>query len=935
MSAYLTMARRIRLWAVLGTLLACGILLGTVAVVNVEGLSSGSPGLTPSQLTGIAQSTLKNLESAAKSDLSKSAFSPVLSGGLTPLTVQAMAERLFGPYAYVAQSIPLSFWSLVVAQATGHGTTLTSALHAATGGLDGLLAGLFLGESAVLVGACVAAAILSLGLGCVAILAGVAIAGAVLYVMGLFCSAFGWGCSSSNANVQEEEAADNLAIVMLGDAGYAADIQAQAMVNELQALNLTYTALSYEASAAALSQLPNASFSPGLDLSQGGVSSVAAQLSSVYFADATTVYSGIFTRVLTQFSSEEGYGNTYTYYCPLQVGSTVIPAPTQYLVATPQSYDCGQSAPSTYYWAQGLVTPGDSWVVGPGSLGSYSDCPELYIATASAITYGVNPGQVLDLYPVDGAPVITMTVPTYGPSGTGTDAGMNLTFAGPSGGYWVCTTGTDSPDVVAVYFTDAFPLNATTATVTSGAPHEQSAAPSGVWDQSGNGNAELTTSSDSNKAVIVDLSGAADIYLAGLGTGGAPYAVGLAGGNTNSSEYAGSPNTASVQYAVQGNLMTYLYHLATLAATVGQTYWAFLRALGYTSESQVPIRCIVPAPSALIPPNIPLSTLEAMNVTTMLNWYLTMLYGLGQTFNLSYALTDATFCDHKLPPFTGGGMGFGTFALGYVYVPAATKSSDGLVSQKYSTPSTYNISGEIYIAPALGNYSIPIGQRFILGENNPVALFVQPFVKATKTGGTGATGLIVNRTAPTYCAPLVTLGHGNTTYGFSVSTGCNTTAEMSFVTGLVAGNSSADQGLSGSVYPASVDPKASTANITVFLTGCFMAASGSPVDNLSWTFRTSGNCGFSDAILNNTGLNCNGNVLYSGGQVIGQCVSPPKVLVVGNENCGLSFLSVLAGYFSILGATWSCVVAWVIFIVIIIAVIAVIFYVVRIVREGV
>lgn len=123
--------------------------------------------------------------------------------------------------------------------------------------------------------------------------------------------------------------------------------------------------------------------------------------------------------------------------------------------------------------------------------------------------------------------------------------------------------------------------------------------------------------------------------------------------------------------SVWRNYQTEFNNLEFAATNSGNTYWTFLRSLGYHSISQVPPGCIIPYPSQALPPAW--STAQT-NFTTQQYYslYMAWMNGLAVFFNVPPGTSG--FCAGS-PIFHFGGTLWTNLyvnVFGFVYTPNAT-----------------------------------------------------------------------------------------------------------------------------------------------------------------------------------------------------------------------------------------------------------------------
>ena len=884
--------------------------------------ANGLPGLglpnAPKSLQALTPTPSLAAAGPAVSSLAKSVYS-----GHEPSWQQERdaAASMFGANSFVLDTLNASSWQTVTNYIWTGGrdtsglvqeTNTSSGLHTDLLGVsNGLIT---LSGLAIIAVVCAATA----GVGCVvafvvaAILVGLSAYGCdISNALGGLGA--GWLCQPNNQNAKYVDAVRGSAEQIIGAFGAEADIQAIAVKNLLNVFNLTTTALGYEAAAQGETQLPNATFNYNLSVAptqaQG---SVAQQLGSEFYADSVTLAS-IFLTAFQAANFYQGSSNTLPYYCPIYASAGTQWSVPGGLTAGLSGADCNGGVSNNMHEPLLTGSAAPAMIVNlpaAAELGAWDYCPAFYIQNGSSIS--VASGATLELIPVydngmNHTGYINLTFSAY----PGGDNKVNFTIPAdiPAQGYQICHSGTSA---LTIWLSFAMPLNQYAL-----AQLPDGVGPGVVLEQPNTfASNAITSYGPSDVVPLTDgVCSATDSGLLIQGFVSSSivpiFSASIYGGNTNLTEnvtvHSPTPNCGSDQL----NLIPELLHLQRYAANMSFVYWNFLRyGLGYTSYSQIPIRCQIPNPAQLFPPGS-VAVFEGMNTTNLLMWYLAELESLGRTFTLNDTLNATTICNRHitLPDPGNTSIGFGVYATGWIYVPGmGVKSSDGAVAQQFGNPSTWNISGEFYIAPVLNDYTIPVNKTFSLGSQNPVTFFVQPFLKTVVNTAKNTTTAVINRTAPSWC--ITHSGDGCTTNYFSM-----------FVTGWSYGNSTANAGLTGSVFPSQV---LSTPGVSVYITGCYKATNGTASQNATYNY-TSTACPFVITTINQTGWFCNGTIEFYNNVPIGTCGGSGGCVlcfqIPDTGACAVVFVSLIAGLLSFLGPTWSCLFAYIITIVIVIVVI--------------
>lgn len=603
--------------------------------------------------------------------------------------------------------------------------------------------------------------------------------GAVAVVGVMFLINFLLGQSAASANGQ---AVTNFAKYLVSNAAQRWNQQADSASTDASALNTSQSAFGYAAAAAALLQLPNATFNVPLDLAQ---SSVAAQLGSELWADGNEL-AQIEATTMNDFNLIEGSANTVGTYCGStdSSGNLATGAAASLLSPAPLPSTCpitGSASTFSYgsvYSSLGYVTVANT---------TPTACRAVYLLTGEgfALSSATLTNFRLNLYAVGGGYRQNYSV-------VGTHSATNITFTGGTGGYYVCSA---NGTAVTFWPTVSFPLNSAS---------QPSGPASLIWVANG------ATNDEYGQGTALLLQGCQTVSATNL------WSACIDGTYVANSVTLHGPRSS--QTTLEGSL----WNLASYAGSVGQAYWTFLRTLGYTSVSQIPPNCIIPPPSSILPPNFNVQTISAVNASALYQLYLAYLYKLGVVFNSSTSLTSANFCGkHATISSNFLVQSFGVYATGWIFVNGATKDSNGTsVSQTFGNKVTWNQSGVIFLGPSIAPETIVLNTTWIMPNKNPTVIMVEPF-----TNGSGRLNTYVNVNGPTNCFKPRAI----------IPNGCNTTGYHFTVDNLVVGNSS---NLNGSVYPTQ-QVGSPSAGYSVYLTGCWVANTNVSFTNPTYVFHGS------------------------------------------------------------------------------------------------
>ena len=287
---------------------------------------------------------------------------------------------------------------------------------------------------------------------------------------------------------------------------------------------------------------------------------------------------------------------------------------------------------------------------------------------------------------------------------------------------------------------------------------------------------------------------------------------------TGNSAYTAATHTASLSAGPIGtNYPTWLGALEYKAAVSGEVYWSFLRAIGYTSPSQIAPDCIIPMPYQVLPSDLNLGSLTQTELQTL---YLSWLQGLGNFYNVTLSATN--FCGTQSQhQFHLGDAIWGNLlvnATGDVYLNNGTSpialNGTALGSELYGNLSTWALTHEqLLLMPTLGTVHIPVGIKWQVPAGNPIEVYavqagqmftargngsssgaatVVPFATALPGDSIYLTSCIVGGVVTTNCT--VTVQTVNTTSG-NISCGLNTSGLGSCHTVTIGGGGATFGGL--------------------------------------------------------------------------------------------------------------------------------------------
>jgi len=901
------------------------LLSGVAAVVqtgrSLPSISSSTLSTTSVSLPGGYQLPYPGGQAKLASDLQGGVLAPA---GQSPQGLESVVASIEGPsMAKAVGEVPRTTWAAItsaakVAQGGGSEAAVRAALeqapqfNPATSSSDELGIAITFILVGLVIGCAVGGAI-----GClIGAVAGGIVAAIVILVGNLMNQ---YNAQRAAAGVEMETIMGGLQNVLL--------TQETATKTLLNDLNATYTALTWEAANAALTQLGNSTFNYALDAFQSGIlPQLASTVNGVIgnMAGAVAAY----LNGTGALYGPNGFYGTQGIACTISINAPFINT-----ISDPNLYS-GYSASSPCFAETGTVG-NEQW----SGTANPTVSPGVY--PGQAMSYGLGGGHhdlateyyiPHDTY-IDQAYMAWVAHPTSGivglqfipASGIGSPTWYNYTtnnsafeFTGPSGIYYV----NELAGCVSYVFSTCQTPNLNVAGDANAVPIGVSVLP-----------VNPTTAAATSLAASFNLTGpVSGDHFNSVGVGcGTPFGVTISAPHTNALPI--QPCGPSENYTI-----TQMSTMLQAAVNVGDAYWAFLRAQGYYNELQIPSRCVLPNPADIIAPNVNggYAYLASLNLTSLLALYYGYLGSLSATFNATANLTTYGFCDHTVVCPNGstdltaceGVVGLGrnvpVLALGDIYVPPAQCVADlghACTGEDIANPNTWGIVNVTQLwEPATGTLTFVLNQTMELPYANPSSLVYS----ANNT----SRGLICQT------------GFYNV-YGCAVT---NTTGAFGIPGFLfhVAGNST---DAASSIYPTD-SHGAYGVGFAARLTGCadiqLSNFTGDWSQAQSYTLQRS-TCSFNETQIQSWVTN------YTCIWDTASCAPPPPPPPPGSTGlCGTSTLT--AWYDSWIGAlvsgvaapfqgipfigpTLGCILGWGAFVLIFVIAIIVIFYIVRAVRD--
>lgn len=181
------------------------------------------------------------------------------------------------------------------------------------------------------------------------------------------------------------------------------------------------------------------------------------------------------------------------------------------------------------------------------------------------------------------------------------------------------------------------------------------------------------------------------------------------------------------------NVMNQIAGIELNAVGSGQTYYSYLRDLGYTNPATIPAKFQILPPAEVMPQSLCLDnvsifggtsytgTCANLNYTEFNSLYLAWLASLARFFNSTTYQQGPSPCPSAGACATWGNLN--EYGTGDVYVPGAKSSSGG--TESFGNVSTWNVTrSQLLFFPQVVPESIPVGKVWEVPSNGPLEVYV-------------------------------------------------------------------------------------------------------------------------------------------------------------------------------------------------------------------
>ncbi|MGB6499831.1 MAG: hypothetical protein WBG19_00300 [Thermoplasmata archaeon] len=203
----------------------------------------------------------------------------------------------------------------------------------------------------------------------------------------------------------------------------------------------------------------------------------------------------------------------------------------------------------------------------------------------------------------------------------------------------------------------------------------------------------------------------------------------VSGGSIQLGCYAGS-------YVCLANASALFNETAGLefnAVQTGETYWTYLRDLGYTNPSAIPVQFAILPPALALPDDLCIDnssiyggttytgTCANLNSTEAMSLYLAELQSMARFFNSTTYQKGPVPC---IANCTDWGN-LNTVAVGAVYIPNGTPQNASDHTEVFSTPATWSYVGkQLLLFPQLNAVTIPVNRTWEVPSSAPLMVGV-------------------------------------------------------------------------------------------------------------------------------------------------------------------------------------------------------------------
>ncbi len=217
------------------------------------------------------------------------------------------------------------------------------------------------------------------------------------------------------------------------------------------------------------------------------------------------------------------------------------------------------------------------------------------------------------------------------------------------------------------------------------------------------------------------------------------------------------PETSFTEWAPNylGNFTLVWSSIAAIEANAvvsGQTYWSYLRSLGYTNPEGIPAQFTVVPPAEVMPPELCINnnpiyndsktlngtdvqTCDNLNFTELNSLYMAWLASLARFFN------STNYQNGPSPCSSGGCVDWGNlndYNVGSVYIPGKPPGNHTYASELFGNVATWNITRtQLIFFPQLLPVTIPTDKVWEVPSNAPMQVYAPALGELFSLTGNG------------------------------------------------------------------------------------------------------------------------------------------------------------------------------------------------------
>ncbi len=188
------------------------------------------------------------------------------------------------------------------------------------------------------------------------------------------------------------------------------------------------------------------------------------------------------------------------------------------------------------------------------------------------------------------------------------------------------------------------------------------------------------------------------------------------------------------------------------AVVSGQTYWSYLRSIGYTNPEGIPAKFTIIPPAEVMPPELcidnnpiyndsktlngtDIQTCDNLNFTELNSLYMAWLASLARFFN------STNYQNGPSPCSSGGCVDWGNlndYNVGSVYIPGKPPGNHTFTTEQFGNVATWNVTRtQLIFFPQLLPVTIPTDKVWEVPSNAPMQVYAPALGELFSLTGNG------------------------------------------------------------------------------------------------------------------------------------------------------------------------------------------------------